>query len=219
MKKKIMIGSFSLVTAFALAACGNDDEDPMPDEGMEMDPDSDNNMEDMEDEMPDNDDMDGMDMDDMDMDDDEHEDMDHSTSGEVPDDLEEEENPTFEVGSQAMIEDAHMEEMEGAEATIVGAYDTTAYVVSYDPTNGGEREENHEWVVHEEIEDAGEETFEPGAEVTLEADHMDGMEGATAEIDEAEETTVYMIDYTPTDGGEEVENHKWVTEDELSEVE
>ena len=213
MKKKIMIGSVSLVTAFALAACGNGDEE-MPDEGMDMGSGSDSNMEDMGDEMPDHDDMDGMDMDD-----DMHEDMDHSSSGEVPDDLGEEENPTFEVGSQAMVEGGHMEEMEGAEATIVGAYDTTAYIVSYDPTNGGEREENHEWVVHEEIEEAGEETFEPGAEVTLEADHMDGMEGATAAIDEAEETTVYMIDYTPTDGGEEVENHKWVTEDELSEVE
>ncbi|QDI91963.1 YdhK family protein [Salicibibacter cibarius] len=213
MKKKIMIGSVTLVTAFALAACGNGDEDPMPDEGMDMDPDSDN-MEDMEEEMPGNDDMD-----DMDMDDDEHEDMDHSSSGEVPDDLEEEENPTFEVGSQAMVEGGHMEEMEGAEATIVGAYDTIAYIVSYDPTTGEERVENHEWVVHEEIEEAEEETFEPGTEVTLQADHMDGMEGAAAEIDEAEETTVYMIDYTPTDGGEEVENHKWVIEDELSEVE
>ncbi|SDJ15657.1 YdhK family protein [Natribacillus halophilus] len=126
------------------------------------------------------------------MDDDMHEDMDHSTSGEVPDNLEKEENPTFEEGSQAMVEGGHLEEMEGAETTIVGAYDTTAYIVSYTPTNGGERVENHEWVVHEEIEDAGEETLEPGTEVTLDADHMDGMEGATAEIDDAEETTVYI---------------------------
>ncbi|WP_090397046.1 YdhK family protein [Natribacillus halophilus] len=189
-----MIGSVSLVTAFALAACGTGEEDSMPDQ--DMDSGEDNSM-----------------------DEDMHEDMDHSSSGEVPDDLEEEENPSFEEGSQATVEGGHMEEMEGAEATIVGAYNTTAYIVSYTPTNGGERVENHEWVVHEEIEDVGEETLEPGTEVTLDADHMDGMEGATAEIDEAEETTVYMIDYTPTTGGEEVENHKWVTEDELSNIE
>jgi hypothetical protein len=45
---------------------------------------------------------------------------------------------------------------------------------------------------------------------------MEGMKGATAEIDSAEETTVYMVDYTPTNGGEEVKNHKWVTESELT---
>lgn len=41
------------------------------------------------------------------------------------------------------------------------------------------------------------------------------MKGATAEIESAEQTTVYMVDYTPTDGGEVVTNHKWVTEEEL----
>ena len=48
------------------------------------------------------------------------------------------------------------------------------------------------------------------------ADHMKGMDGATAEIDSAEQTTVYMINYTSTTSGEEVTNHKWVTESELS---
>ncbi|MGV2448111.1 UNVERIFIED_CONTAM: DUF1541 domain-containing protein, partial [Bacillus sp. ATCC 13368] len=31
--------------------------------------------------------------------------------------------------------------------------------------------------------------------------------------------TVYMVDFTPTSGGEEVKNHKWVTESELSPAE
>jgi len=30
---------------------------------------------------------------------------------------------------------------------------------------------------------------------------------------------VYMVDFTLTTNGEEVKNHKWVTEDELSPVE
>lgn len=145
-----------------------------------------------------------------------HSDMNHSSSEEVPEGLNEAENPTYEVGSKAIIETGHMEGMKGAEATIVGAYDTTAYAISYTPTNGGERVENHKWVIHEEIPDAGEEPLKPGTEVTIDASHMAEMDGATAEIDSAEQTTVYMIDFTPTTGGEEVKNHKWVTESELS---
>lgn len=44
---------------------------------------------------------------------------------------------------------------------------------------------------------------------------MTGMNGTTATIDFAEETTVYMVDFT-LESGEDVTNHKWVTEEELS---
>ncbi|MFC0274815.1 YdhK family protein [Metabacillus herbersteinensis] len=186
--KKLMIGLLLLISMLTLAACAGGNEDMSPKEDDEN----------------------------TDMDSGSHEGMDHSSSGEVPAGLKEAENPTYEVGSQAILETDHMEGMKGAEATIVGAYDTTAYAVSYTPTTGGERVENHKWVIQEEIEDAGEETLKPGAEVTLNASHMTGMDGATAEIDSAEQTTVYMIDYTPTTGGEKVTNHKWVTESELS---
>ncbi len=50
-------------------------------------------------------------------------DMNHSSSGDVPEGLKAAENPTYEVGSQAIIESGHMESMKGAEATIVGAFD------------------------------------------------------------------------------------------------
>lgn len=140
----------------------------------------------------------------------------HSGSGEVPENLKVAENPTFKVGSEAIVKADHMKGMEGAVATIVGAYDTTAYVVSYTPVTGGERVENHKWVIQEEIKDADDKELAPGTEVVLEADHMKGMKGATAEIESAEKTTVYMIDYMPTTGGEEVKNHKWVIESELS---
>lgn len=75
---------------------------------------------------------------------------------------------------------------------------------------------NHKWVIQEEIKGAGNEQLKAGSEVTLEADHMKGMKGAKATIDSAEKTTVYMVDYAPTTGGEKVKNHKWVTESELS---
>lgn len=145
-----------------------------------------------------------------------HEGMEHSGSGEVPEGLEAADNPEFEEGSTAIIQEGHMSGMEGAKATIVGAYDTVAYSVSYDPTNGGERVKDHKWVIHEEIEEAGEIDLEPGEKVTLNASHMEVMEGAEAVIESVEETTVYMINFTPTDGGEEVTDHKWVTANELS---
>ncbi|WP_059103475.1 YdhK family protein [Shouchella shacheensis] len=201
-RKQLVMVAASLATAVALSACGGDDEGTSPDENTDTDTGSEENM----------DDMDGMDHD-MDHD------MDHSSSGEIPEDLEEAEDPTYEVGSQAMIEDGHMEGMAGAEATIVGAYDTTAYAISYTPTTGGERVENHKWIIHEEVQDAADEPYEPGAEVMVEATHMEGMEGARAEIDSTEETTVYMIDFTSTTSEEEVINHKWVTESELSSIE
>lgn len=141
----------------------------------------------------------------------------HSSSGEVPDDLMEAEDPTFPVGSEVMMNADHMPGMDGVEATVSGAYTTTAYSVSYTPADGGEPVEDHKWVVHEELEDPGEAPLEPGAEVTLNADHMSGMDGVTATIDSAEQTTVYMVDFVPKDSDEEVKNHKWVTEEELSE--
>lgn len=145
-----------------------------------------------------------------------HADMNHSTSGEVPKGLNDAMNPTYKVGSQAIIKADHMEGMNGATATIVGAYETTAYSVSYTPTTGGKRVINHKWVIHQEIKDAGEKPYEQGSEVKLQADHMKGMNGATAAVDSVEQTTVYMVDFTPTTGGEPVNNHKWVTENELT---
>lgn len=142
----------------------------------------------------------------------------HDDSGEIPEGLQEAENPTYPVGNTVTIQTDHMAGMEGATGTIVGAFDTVAYEVTYEPTNGDSIVENHKWVLKEEIPEARnqEEPLSEGTEVTLEASHMEGMEGATATIDSAEETTVYMLDYQPTDGGEMVKNHKWVTEDELS---
>lgn len=146
-----------------------------------------------------------------------HEHMDMSSSGDVPEGLKEAENPTFEVGSKAIIMSDHMAGMKEAEATIVGAYSTTVYAVSYTPTTGGEKVENHKWVIHEELIDAGDEPLAPGVEAKTDASHMEGMADATVAIDTAEDTTVYMVDFTTTDG-QEVKNHKWVTESELSPV-
>jgi len=75
----------------------------------------------------------------------------HSGSGNVPKDLKDAKNPMFKVGSKARIHADHMEGMDGAEATVVGAYDTTVYAVSYTPTIGGERVTNHQWLTEDEL--------------------------------------------------------------------
>ena len=208
--RKIYLMVATLATTLTLAACGTGNEETdtassesssstsmnMDDSSMMMS--SDSSMMSSES---------GMDM----------ESMMHDDSGELPDGLKKAENPKYEVGSTAIIQADHMEGMKGAEATIVGAFDTTVYEVSYQPTTGAERVENHKWVTQEEIEEVGESVIANGTEVTLEADHMEGMDDAPATIEASKTTTIYMIDYEPTTGGDTVKNHKWVTEDELSE--
>lgn len=143
-------------------------------------------------------------------------DMDHD--GDIPEGLQEAENPTYPEGSTVIITASHMPGMEGAEATISGAFDTTIYEVSFTPTTGGERVMDHRWVIQEDLEE-GSDVAEAGDEVTLDADHMEGMQGATAVVEEAITGTVYAVDYNSTVDGERVTNHMWVTEDELEAAE
>lgn len=198
--KKLLIGFISLISIFALTACTGENEGTSPDNSTEVENNSGTKENSDAESNP-------------------HVNMDHSSSGEVPDELEVAESPTYPEGSQAVMNASHMEGMDKAVATIEGAYDTTVYSVTYTPTNGGEKVENHKWVIHEELENAEEEPYQPGGEVVLNADHMEGMEGATAVVDSAQKTTVYMVTYSDTETGEEVTNHKWVTESELSPTE
>lgn len=205
MKRNITFILIFISAVFLLAACngGTGETNPEENTGNQTEPNTN------EVEEPESDDSQG------DMD---HSGMDHSSSGEVPEDLADAEDPTYPVGSEAVINANHMKGMDGAVATIEGAYDTTVYTVTYTPTTGGEKVEDHKWVIHEEIENAEEQPYEQGDEVVLNADHMEGMQGATATIDSAEDTTAYMVSYQDTETGEEVTNHKWVTEEELSPV-
>ena len=193
MNRKLMIGVIALFISVVLAACGGNEE-TTPDNNADEDNSTENK-------------------------DDDSEDEEGASSGEVPEDLAEAKDPTYSVGSKAEINADHMKGMEGAVATIEGAYDTTAYEVTYTPTNGGKTVKNHKWVIHEEMKDAKKQPYEKGDEVVLESDHMKDMKGAKATIDDSEDTTVYMVTYKDTETGEEVENHKWVVEDELSPAE
>ena len=133
--------------------------------------------------------------------------------GPAPEGMVPAEDPEFPVGTEVTLTADHMEGMEGAMATISGAFDTTTYSVSFTPTDGGEPVTDHKWVVHEELENPGEPPLAEGAEVVITADHMAGMDGATATIDSATQETVYMVDYEAD--GMMMTNHKWVVEGEI----
>lgn len=150
---------------------------------------------------------------------DNHSHMEHDNEGRLPGNIKIERDPTYKVGDSVQINANHMPGMEGAEGRIVAAFDTVAYAITYNSTVDDELVEDHRWIVHEEITEAQEQAdtpFEVGDEITVEAYHMPGMEGVTATITEVSETTVYLVDYIDTQSGEEVINHKWVTEEELA---
>ena len=122
-------------------------------------------------------------------------------------------DPQFPVGSRVTLTADHMEGMDGAPATVVGAYTTYTYAVDYTPTTGGEPVTDHRWVVQEEIRDAGDARLPDGAPVILEADHMEGMQGAEATIARSTDEMVYVVDYEAD--GMTMTNHKWVVESEM----
>ena len=133
--------------------------------------------------------------------------------GPAPEGIETAASPTYPVGTEVTLTADHMEGMDGANATIAGAYDTYTYAVDFTPSTGGEPVKDHKWVVQQEIKDAGDERLADGTEVTLEAEHMEGMKGAKATIASSTEETVYMVDYESD--GMTMTNHKWVVESEI----
>ena len=134
--------------------------------------------------------------------------------GPAPEGIEPAADPAHPVGTEVTLVADHMPGMEGAAATVVGAYETTAYSVDYRPTTGGPEVTDHKWVVQEELEDAGAERLPDGAAVTLAADHMPGMQGAEGTVHSSTDETVYMVDYESD--GMRMRNHKWVVESEIA---
>lgn len=133
--------------------------------------------------------------------------------GPAPEGIKDAADPEYPVGSEVKLTADHMEGMDGAKATIAGAYDTYTYAVDFTPATGGEPVTDHKWVVQEEIQDAGDQRLADGTEVTLEAEHMKGMDDARATISSSTDETVYMVDYESD--GMRMTNHKWVVESEV----
>lgn len=143
-----------------------------------------------------------------------HDGMDHpSDGGPVPEGMTEATDPTYPVGTKVTLTADHMEGMNGAPATIVGAYDTYTYAINYTPTDGSDPVLDHKWVVQEELEGVGDDRLDDGADVTVTAEHMPGMRGTTATIASSTDETVYVVDYEAD--GMTMTNHKWVVESEI----
>ena len=144
MLKKLVVTMISLTSAVILSACGeNSSEDTSHHESTET----------VQKES-------GMD--------ENHAHMHHSSDGEIPEGLKVASNPKFPIGSTAIMKADHMEGMNGEEATIVGAFDTTVYAVSYIPTNGGEQVKNHKWVIYEEVQSENKGPLQQNSEVNNE---------------------------------------------------
>jgi len=200
MDSKILLVSMTLLTVLLLSACGwgdSDDEEPT-----EAGADVTNNL-------------DGTDKQ-VSEEETEEDAVDHAghAEGQLPEGLKEAENPKFPVGSTAVINASHTDGMEGAIATIKGAYETTVYSVSYTPTNGDPFEENHKWFVEGEISAMDDGEIAVDSDVIINVEHQAGMLGAEGAVDTVEDTTVYVVDYTNS-LGETVTNHVWLKESEL----
>ncbi|QYH20395.1 YdhK family protein [Corynebacterium aquatimens] len=133
--------------------------------------------------------------------------------GPAPEGIEEAADPKFPVGTEVILTADHMPGMEGAPATISGAFKTYTYAVTYTPTDGGEPVVNHKWVVQEELEGAGTQRLADGATAVILAEHMSGMKGAEATIESSTDETVYMVDIDTPDMT--MKRHKWVVESEI----
>lgn len=143
-----------------------------------------------------------------------HDGMEHpADGGPVPEGMKEATDPEYPVGTEVTLTADHMEGMNGARATIVGAYDTYTYAIDYTPVDGGDPVTDHKWVVQEELDGAGDARLDDGTEVTVTADHMEGMDGATATIASSTDETVYVVDYEAD--GMKMTNHKWVVDSEI----
>lgn len=127
------------------------------------------------------------------------------------------EDPAYPVGTEVILLADHMPGMAGAVARISGAFDTVLYAVNYTNADTGEEILWHRWVIQEEIEGSSDEPYQVGDQVVLLPGHISGMggEGVQAEIVEVVAGVAYMVDFTPTDGTEPVQNHQWVSEEEL----
>ncbi len=84
-----------------------------------------------------------------------------------------------------------MQDMIGAEATVVGVFDTHSYAVTYTDTDSGMVMENHRWAIQEETKKNS--PVQVGDTIVIQTDHMSGMDGATATVDEVIDEPIYMV--------------------------
>ncbi|AYW50447.1 DUF1541 domain-containing protein [Tetragenococcus halophilus] len=79
-----------------------------------------------------------------------------------------------------------------------------------------EMEHNRNEDEPEDMQDASNPQYSVGDKVEVTDAHMDIMEGVTATITGAYDTTLYQVTFTPEDSDEPMEDHKWVVAEEMA---
>lgn len=125
-------------------------------------------------------------------------------------------NPTFPINSKVVINSDATKGLKGATGTVVAAFDTIAYSVSYTPSTGNAQVRDYKWIVNEELVDENDVAFHVGDKVVTSAQHQPGMKDTEVTIESVRPTTVYIVDYVDTDANKKVNRYKWLVEDELS---
>ncbi|WP_375179307.1 YdhK family protein [Enterococcus rotai] len=122
--------------------------------------------------------------------------------------------PRFQLNDIVTLSAGYMPGMQGTKGTVTAAYDTQAYTVTYQPTNGERLVVNYKWITQEEIVDSENEPLSDGKMVLLDAAHQVGMEGARAVIESSVETTVYVVE--PISASDQVlDQQVWLIEEDL----
>ncbi|MFD2307059.1 DUF1541 domain-containing protein [Enterococcus termitis] len=129
-------------------------------------------------------------------------------------DLKKAQQPKFQIDEQVTVTTGYSPGTQAMTGKIAGSYDTRAYTVTYQPTNGQPLVVNYKWIIQEEIVDSPKEKLTNGKMVLLNADHQIGMEGAKAVIESSISTTVYKIEY-PELANETGTHQVWMIEEDL----
>ena len=125
-------------------------------------------------------------------------------------------NPAFPTNSKVVINSEPIKGIKGATGTVVAAFDTIAYSVSYTPSIGSVQVRDYKWIVNEELVDENDVAFDVGDKVVTSADHQQGMKNTEVTIETVRPTTVYIVDYVDTAANKKVNRYKWLIEEELS---
>lgn len=135
--------------------------------------------------------------------------------------LEHANDPDYKVGQKVTVLVNHMGmTMKGATATIAGAYHTHVYSVDFYNSVSHKYIKNHKWVIQRELKGMKDSStpLKAGDQVVLEANHMPGMKGATAKINQVKDTNVYMVNIPAYKGQAPMSDHRWFIQEELKPV-
>src|SRR5699024_11037906 len=116
--------------------------------------------------------------------------------GPAPEGIEKAASPKYPAGTEVTLTAEHMAGMDAphaANAARAGSRDPRRRAASFTPATGGKARQGHHCGGQEGIERAGAQRLAGGTEVTLAAEHMEGMKGAKATIASSTDQTVYMV--------------------------